>query len=115
MCCHYTPGTGTNPEQLFAGGRSACFESAREFAARSMKITLPADQAVDTGIDPRREGAAFSFAARLYVSLPGMERATARRPHRGGPPSVSLFASDAREHRRRNDADLRGCRISPRP
>jgi organic hydroperoxide reductase OsmC/OhrA len=51
-------GAGTNPEQLFAAGWSACFESAMEFAARNMKITL---------------------AARLYVSLPGMERATAQR------------------------------------
>src|SRR6202043_1860523 len=41
------PGTGTNPEQLFAAGWSACFESAMEFAARNMKITLPVDHAVD--------------------------------------------------------------------
>src|SRR5580698_6571298 len=41
------PGTGTNPEQLFAAGWSACFDSAMEFAARNMKITLPADHAVD--------------------------------------------------------------------
>src|SRR2546430_6746605 len=46
-----SPGTGTNPEQLFAAGWSACFESAMEFAARNMKITLPADHAVDAEID----------------------------------------------------------------
>src|ERR1700730_18555111 len=46
-----SPGTGTNPEQLFAAGWSACFESAMEFAARNMKITLPADHAVDAQID----------------------------------------------------------------
>ena len=74
-----SPGTGTNPEQLFAAGWSACFESAMEFAARNMKITLPADHAVDAEIDLGPEGGAFSLAARLYVSLPGMERVTAQR------------------------------------
>ena len=53
--------------------------SAMEFAARNMKITLPADHAVDAEIDLGPEGGAFSLAARLYVSLPGMERATAER------------------------------------
>jgi lipoyl-dependent peroxiredoxin len=72
-------GTGTNPEQLFAAGWSACFESAMEFAAHNMKITLPADHAVDAEIDLGPEGGAFSLAARLYVSLPGMERETAQR------------------------------------
>jgi len=74
-----SPGTGTNPEQLFAAGWSACFESAMEFAARNMQITLPADHAVDAEIDLGPEGGGFSLAARLYVSLPGMERATAQR------------------------------------
>src|ERR1700724_190634 len=74
-----SPGTGTNPEQLFAAGWSACFESSMEFAARNMKITLPADHAVAREIGLGPEGGAFSLAARLYVSLPGMERATAQR------------------------------------
>src|ERR1700743_3437739 len=72
-------GTGTNPEQLFAAGWSACFESAMEFVARNMKITLPAGHAVDAEIDLGPEKGAFSLAARLYVSLPGMERTTALR------------------------------------
>jgi organic hydroperoxide reductase OsmC/OhrA len=50
-----------------------------EFAARKMKIKLPADHTVDAEIDLGPEGGAFSLAARLYVSLPGMERATAQR------------------------------------
>jgi hypothetical protein len=50
-----------------------------EFAARNMKITLAADHTVDAEIDLSPEGGAFSLAARLYVSLPGMERATAQR------------------------------------
>jgi lipoyl-dependent peroxiredoxin len=74
-----TPGAGTNPEQLLAAGWSACFESAMEFAARNLKITLPADHAVDAEIDLGPEGGTFSIAARLYVSLPGLERATAER------------------------------------
>ena len=74
-----SPGTGTNPEQLFAAGWSACFESAMEFAAGKMKITLPADRAVEAEVDLGPEGGAFSLAARLCVSLPGMERATAQR------------------------------------
>ena len=45
------------PGQLFAAGWSACFESAMEFAARNMKITLPADHAVDAEIDLGPEGA----------------------------------------------------------
>jgi osmotically inducible protein OsmC len=74
-----SPGTGTNPEQLFAAGWSACFESAMEFVAHNLKIALPADHAVDAEIDLGPEGGAFSLAARLTVSLPGMERATAQR------------------------------------
>ena len=50
-----------------------------EFAARNMKIPRPADHAVDAEIDLGPEGGAFSLAAPLYVSLPGMERATAQR------------------------------------
>ena len=73
------PGTGTNPEQLVAAGWSACFESAMEFVAGKLKITLPADHAVDAEIDLGPEGGAFSLAARLYVSLPGMEPETAQR------------------------------------
>src|SRR6476661_6224964 len=68
-------GTGSNPEQLLAAGWSACFESAMEFAARNMKITLPTEDAVDAEIDLGPEGGAFSLAARVYVSLPRMERA----------------------------------------
>jgi osmotically inducible protein OsmC len=41
------PGTGTNPEQLFAAGWSACFISAMGLVANKMKVKLPADVAVD--------------------------------------------------------------------
>ena len=58
-----SPGTGTNPEQLFAAGWSACFELAMEFAARNMKITLPADHAVDAEIDLRPGGSQLGAAS----------------------------------------------------
>src|ERR1700721_1200614 len=44
-------GTGTNPEQLFAAGWSACFEGAMGLAARKMKVTLPAETAIDAEVD----------------------------------------------------------------
>ena len=56
-----SPGTGPNPEQLLAAGWSARFELAMEFAARNMKITLPADHVVDAEIDLGPEGGAFSL------------------------------------------------------
>ena len=46
-----TAGVGTNPEQLFAAGWSACFEGAMGLAARKMKIALPADLAIDVEVD----------------------------------------------------------------
>ena len=45
------PGTGSNPEQLFAAGWSACFISAMGLVASRMKVKLPADVAVDAEID----------------------------------------------------------------
>jgi osmotically inducible protein OsmC len=45
------PGTGTNPEQLFAAGWSACFEGAMGIAARKMKIAIPSDMAIDAEVD----------------------------------------------------------------
>src|SRR5690349_8952255 len=44
------PGTGTNPEQLFAAGWSACFEGAMAIAARKMQVALPADAAIDAEV-----------------------------------------------------------------
>src|SRR5260221_1170208 len=65
-------GDGTNPEQLFAAGWSACFESAMEFAARNLKIALPADHAVDAEIDLGPAWGGFTVAARLLLNLPGI-------------------------------------------
>jgi osmotically inducible protein OsmC len=72
-------GEGTNPEQLFAAGYSACFLSALKFVALHTKVSLPADAAVtaEVGIGPNDKGG-FGLAAELRVALPGMERDTAQ-------------------------------------
>jgi osmotically inducible protein OsmC len=73
-----TPGIGTNPEQLFAAGWSACFEGAMGLAARRMKVVLPPDLAIDAEVDLAMTGDAFLLKARLNVSLPGVEREAAQ-------------------------------------
>lgn len=65
---------GTNPEQLFAAGWSACFVGAMGIAARTMKLTLPPDLAVDAEVDLGTAGDGYFLQARLNVSLPGVER-----------------------------------------
>ncbi len=72
------PGTGTNPEQLFAAGWSACFEGAMGLAAKKMKITMPADMAIDAEVDLCKPGDDYFLQARLNVSLPGLEREIAQ-------------------------------------
>ncbi|RQP29437.1 organic hydroperoxide resistance protein [Burkholderia ubonensis] len=72
-------GSGTNPEQLFAAGWSACFIGAMQLAARASKITLPADLAVDAEVDLGTSGNAYFLQARLNVSVPGLEHDVAQR------------------------------------
>ena len=70
-------GPGTNPEQLFAAGYSACFIGAMKVVAGKMKIALPAETSItaDIGIGPIPAG--FGIQATLNISLPGMDRAAA--------------------------------------
>jgi len=72
------PGAGTNPEQLFAAGWSACFEGAMELAARKMKLTLPTDVAIEAEVDLNSGEGGYFLRARLNVSIPGLEREVAR-------------------------------------
>ncbi len=72
------PGTGTNPEQLFAAGWSACFEGAMAIAAKSKGVTLPADLAIDAQVELRMGDDGFSLAARLNVHVPGIDPDIAR-------------------------------------
>jgi Ohr subfamily peroxiredoxin len=73
-------GQGTNPEQLFAAGYSACFIGAMKAVAGKEKIKLPADLSIaaDVGIGPREDGTGFGIAVTLNISLPGMEPDAAR-------------------------------------
>ena len=69
---------GTNPEQLFAAGWSACFESAMATAARRMKVTLPPELAIDAEVDLMLVGDVYEIQARLNVDLPGVARDVAQ-------------------------------------
>ena len=71
-------GTGTNPEQLFAVGWSACYLSAIKVAAARMKVRLPADLAIDTEVDLGTADGGYLLQARLNVSLPGIEQEVAQ-------------------------------------
>ena len=69
--------TGTNPEQLFAAGYSACFIGAMKVVAGQQKIVLPADTSIaaDVGIGPIPNG--FGIQVALHVTIPGMDKAAA--------------------------------------
>jgi Ohr subfamily peroxiredoxin len=71
-------GDGTNPEQLFAVGWSACFIGAIKVAAGKMKISLPPDLAADAEVDLGVVGGNYTLAARINVHLPGVERQAAQ-------------------------------------
>lgn len=70
-------GTGTNPEQLFAAGYSACFLGALKLVASREKIKLPDDTRIDgsVGIGPIAQG--FGIEVELKISVPGVERSVA--------------------------------------
>ena len=70
-------GTGTNPEQLFAAGYAACFESAMRFVAREQKVAIKESAVTaQVGVGPRA-GGGFGLTVALTVSLPGVDRAVA--------------------------------------
>ena len=73
-------GEGTNPEQLFAAGYSACFIGALKAVGAQMKVKVPADTKVTAtvGIGPRSEGG-FGITADLLVDLPGLDRDEAQK------------------------------------
>lgn len=77
---HTPPGKGggSNPEQLFAAGYSACFIGAMRAVAARQKLDLPQDLSVDAEVDLGPVGQAFGIAVRLVVHLPGMEREAAQ-------------------------------------
>jgi Ohr subfamily peroxiredoxin len=74
-----TNGNGTNPEQLLAVGWSSCFLSAIKLVAARAKVRLQPDAAVDAEVDLGTTNGQYFIQARLNVSLPGVDRETARK------------------------------------
>ncbi|MFZ5747971.1 MAG: organic hydroperoxide resistance protein [Pseudomonadota bacterium] len=73
-------GEGTNPEQLFAAGYSACFLSAIKFVAGQAKVQIADDSTVTAtvGIGPNESGVGFGLDVELVASLPGLDRDAAQ-------------------------------------
>jgi Ohr subfamily peroxiredoxin len=71
-------GTGTNPEQLFAAGWSACFIGAMGLTAATLKVALPAETSVHAEVDLGTGNGGYFLQARLAISLPGLPRDTAQ-------------------------------------
>lgn len=73
-------GQGTNPEQLFAAGYSACFIGAIKFVAAQDKLTLPAEPVITAtvGIGANPQGVGFAIDVELQIQLEGLESATAQ-------------------------------------
>ena len=72
-------GDGTNPEQLFAAGYSACFLGALKFVAGKEKVKLPEDTTVTAtvGIGARDDGQGFGIDVALAIAIPGLDSKTA--------------------------------------
>ncbi|HEV7345991.1 MAG TPA: organic hydroperoxide resistance protein [Devosia sp.] len=72
-------GTGTNPEQLFAVGYSACFLGALKAVARGEKVNLADESSIDAAVSfgENANGTGFAIAVELKINLPGIDRADA--------------------------------------
>jgi lipoyl-dependent peroxiredoxin len=71
------PGNGTNPEQLFGVGYSACFMGAMKAVAPKVGVAVPAETAIDTEVDLGPTANGYGIAVRMKITLPGLERAKA--------------------------------------
>src|SRR6478736_9122575 len=69
---------GTNPEQLFAAGYSACFLGALKFVAGKEKVKISEETTVTAtvGIGPREDGTGFGIEVSLSVNIPDVDRET---------------------------------------
>ncbi|MBC7621053.1 MAG: organic hydroperoxide resistance protein, partial [Candidatus Saccharibacteria bacterium] len=72
------PGSGINPEQLFASGYSACFLGAMKFVAGAQKIALPADTSIDATVGIGQIPAGFGIEVQMNISIPGMDKEAAQ-------------------------------------
>ena len=73
---------GTNPEQLFAAGYSACFIGAMKAVSARQKIALPAEVTIksDVSIGPMTgKAGAFGISVAMAISIPGMDKAAAEK------------------------------------
>ena len=70
-------GEGTNPEELFAAGYSACFIGAMKAVAAREKIALPSEVSVTGKVGIGPSGSAFAIDVELKVSIPGFDKAKA--------------------------------------
>jgi osmotically inducible protein OsmC len=69
-------GQGTNPEQLFAAGYSACFLGAMKFVAGQQKLSLPRESSIAAEVDfGPRVGGGFGVGVRMAISVPGLDKA----------------------------------------
>ena len=73
-------GPGTNPEQLFAVGYSACFLGALKAVARGEKVKIPDETSIDAAVSfgDNAKGAGFNIAVELKVAIPGLDKAQAQ-------------------------------------
>ena len=71
------PGNGTNPEQLFGVGYSACVLGAMKAVAPKVGVSVPAETAIDAEVDLGPTSLGYGIAVRLTITLPGLERAKA--------------------------------------
>ena len=73
-------GAGTNPEQMFAAGYSACFLGAMKFVAGQQRLKLSEETqvAADVGIGPCDDGTGFGIAVTLNITIPGLDRTEAQ-------------------------------------
>ena len=107
-----TPGTGrpgTNPEQLFAAGWSACFMSAIAHRAAERKIALPSDRTIDAEVDLGTNEEGYMLRARLNVHLPGIPARC--RPVAGGRRArkdLPVLQNYPRQHRRDDQPRFNG-------
>ncbi len=72
-------GNGTNPEQLFAAGYSACFIGAMKFVAGRDELPMPEDASIEGEVGIGQIPAGFGIEVELKISLPGMDDAQAEK------------------------------------
>jgi osmotically inducible protein OsmC len=70
-------GVGTNPEQLFAAGYSACFLGALKYVASQEKVALPAETTIDGSVGIGQIPTGFGIEVALKITIPGLEQAAA--------------------------------------